>query len=61
MAELGHVVFYVRDLEASLPFYLDVVGLDLVGRILNGKGALLSGGGTTTSYFFCKWEMRQAR
>lgn len=46
MTELGHVVLYVRDLEKSLTFYQDVVGLDLQGRIFSGKAALLSGGRT---------------
>jgi catechol 2,3-dioxygenase len=46
MPELGHVVFYVRDLDHSLAFYREVVGLDLVGRIFGGRGALLSGGRT---------------
>ena len=46
MSELGHVVFYVRDLQASLLFYTEVVGLELQGRIFGGRGALLSGGRT---------------
>ncbi|HEY9199392.1 MAG TPA: VOC family protein [Gammaproteobacteria bacterium] len=46
MAELGHVVFYVRELERSVAFYRDVVGLDVKGRIFNGRAALLSGGRT---------------
>jgi catechol 2,3-dioxygenase-like lactoylglutathione lyase family enzyme len=29
MTNLGHVVFYVRDLEHSVKFYTEVVGLDL--------------------------------
>ena len=44
MPELGHVVFYVKDLERSVSFYRDVVGLDEVGRIFQGRAALLSGG-----------------
>jgi len=44
MPELGHVVFYVRDLARSLQFYRDAVGLREVGRIFEGRGALLSGG-----------------
>ncbi len=43
---LGHVVFYVRDLETSVRFYSEVVGLDLSGMIFNGRAALLSGGST---------------
>ena len=46
MSELGHVVFYVRDLQASLLFYTEVVGLELQGRIFGGRGALFSGGRT---------------
>jgi len=44
--ELGHVVFYVRDLQASLRFYQEGVGLRLVGRLFKGRAALLSGGRT---------------
>ena len=46
MTNLGHVVFYVRDLERSVKFYTEVVGLDLNGMIFNGRAALLSGGST---------------
>ena len=46
MANLGHVVFYVRDLERSVSFYTQIVGLGLRGRIFNGRAALLSGGST---------------
>jgi len=46
MPELGHVVFYVRDLEKSLAFYRDLVGLELKGRIFANRGALMSGGRT---------------
>ena len=46
MAELGHVVLYVRDLEKSSAFYRDVVGLGQIGLIFNGTGALFSGGRT---------------
>jgi catechol 2,3-dioxygenase len=46
MANLGHVVFYVRDLERSVKFYTEAVGLDLSGEIFNGRAALLSGGST---------------
>ena len=44
MTELGHIVFYVRDLDKSVAFYTDVVGLDVKGRIFNNRAALLSGG-----------------
>ena len=46
MSELGHVVFYVRELARSVDFYTNVVGLSLRGRIFNGRGAVLSGGRT---------------
>lgn len=46
MTNLGHVVFYVRDLERSVKFYTKAVGLGLRGMIFNGRGALLSGGST---------------
>ena len=46
MVELGHIVYYVRNLDASLDFYTRVVGLDTAGRIFNGRAALLSGGRT---------------
>lgn len=46
MAELGHVVLYVRELQRSLVFYRDVVGLNVVGEIFNGRAAMLSGGRT---------------
>jgi len=46
MTELGHVVYYVRDLESSLRFYAEAVGLTVLGRLFNGRAALLSGGRT---------------
>ena len=44
MTELGHVVFYVTDLEQSSAFYREVVGLKQVGTIFNQRGALFSSG-----------------
>lgn len=44
MAELGHVVFYVGDLERSSAFYREVVGLKQTGRIFDGQAALFSSG-----------------
>lgn len=38
--------FYVRDLAASVTFYTEVVGLQLRGRIFNGRAAMLTGGRT---------------
>lgn len=46
MTELGHVVYYVRNLEASLRFYHEAVGLEVSGKIFSGRAALLSGGRT---------------
>lgn len=46
MTNLGHVVFYVRDLDRSVKFYTEVVGLGLSGLIFNDHAALLSGGST---------------
>ena len=42
--ELGHVSFYVRDLEASVRFYRDVLGLRETGRGKDGRIAFLSAG-----------------
>lgn len=46
MSELGHVVFYVRELERSVQFYTEVVGLKEQGRIFGDRASLLSGGRT---------------
>src|SRR6058998_4160381 len=43
---LGHVVFYVRDLERSLAFYRDLLGFQEVGRTFGGKVAALTSGRT---------------
>ena len=43
---LGHVVFYVKDLESSLNFYRDFLGFQEVGRIFKGKAAALTSGRT---------------
>lgn len=43
---LGHVVFYVRDLERSLRFYRDLVGFQEVGRAFGGQAAALTAGRT---------------
>ena len=43
---LGHVVFYVKNLDRSLAFYRDVVGFQEVGRIFGGKAAALTAGRT---------------
>ena len=43
---LGHVVFYVKDLETSLTFYRDLLGFKEIGRIFEGKAAGLTAGRT---------------
>jgi len=43
---LGHVVFYVKNLEKSLTFYRDVVGFQEIGQIFGGKAAALTSGRT---------------
>lgn len=43
---LGHVVFYVKDLERSLGFYRDLLGFKEVGRIFKGAAAALTSGRT---------------
>ena len=40
---LGHVVFYVRDLQRSLTFYRDLLRFDEVGKIGGHVSALTSG------------------
>ncbi len=48
--ELGHVVFYVRDLQASLRFYRDVLGFHVVGDAFGGKAAALVAGNHRTHH-----------
>ena len=43
---LGHVVFYVKDLERSLAFYRNLLGFKEVGRIFNGAATALTSGRT---------------
>ena len=43
-SELGHVSLYVRDLEASVRFYRDAIGLRETGRGKGGRIAFLSAG-----------------
>ena len=43
---LGHIVFYVKDLNQSLAFYRDLLGFKEVGRIFNGAAAALTSGRT---------------
>jgi catechol 2,3-dioxygenase len=42
--ELGHVSLFVRDLEASIRFYRDILGLKDTGRGKGGRIAFLSAG-----------------
>ncbi|MDH5429790.1 MAG: VOC family protein [Nitrospirota bacterium] len=43
---LGHVVWYVKDLERSLLFYRDMVGFQEIGRTFGGKAVALTSGRT---------------
>lgn len=43
---LGHVVFYVKDLDRSLEFYRDLLGFQEVGRAFGGGAAALTSGRT---------------
>ena len=43
---LGHVVFYVKDVERSLTFYRDLLGFQEVGRVFEGKAVALTSGRT---------------
>ena len=43
---LGHVVFYVKDLQRSLAFYRDLLGFKEIGRVFNGTAAALTSGRT---------------
>ncbi|HXC61707.1 MAG TPA: VOC family protein [Nitrospiria bacterium] len=43
---LGHIVFYVKDLERSLAFYRDLLGFKEVGRAFGGAAAALTSGRT---------------
>jgi catechol 2,3-dioxygenase len=43
---LGHVVFYVKDLERALGFYRDLLGFQEVGRVFHGAAAALTSGRT---------------
>jgi catechol 2,3-dioxygenase len=49
---LGHVVFYVRNLERSLAFYRDLLGFKEIGRIFDGQAAALTSGRTHHEFLF---------
>ena len=44
--QLDHAVFYVRDLQASLRFWRDLLGFKEVGAAFGGKAAALTSGRT---------------
>ena len=44
VSELGHVSLFVRDLESSVAFYRDLLGLRETGRGKNGRIVFLSAG-----------------
>lgn len=46
MTELGHAVLYARDLNRSVEFYTDIVGLSVRGHIFGAWAVMLSGGRT---------------
>ena len=48
---LGHVVFYVKNLERSLAFYRDVVGFKEIGTKFGGKAVALTSGRTHHEIF----------
>lgn len=43
---LGHVVFYVKNLQQSLAFYRDLLGFKEIGRVFDGAAAALTSGRT---------------
>ncbi|MBI3810627.1 MAG: VOC family protein [Nitrospirae bacterium] len=49
---LGHIVFYVKNLERSLAFYRDLLGFREVGRIFGGKAVALTSGRTHHEFLF---------
>jgi len=46
MTQLGHIVLYVKDLDRSVNFYRDIVGLQVQGKIFDERAAVLTGGST---------------
>lgn len=45
--DLGHIVFFVRDLERSVHFYRDVLGFKEIGPAGRGVAAFVSASGRT--------------
>jgi catechol 2,3-dioxygenase len=43
---LGHMVFYVKNLQQSLVFYRDLLGFKEIGRVFDGTAAALTSGRT---------------
>ena len=50
MSELGHVAFYVRDLQRSLRFYTQVVGWSCVAAFSEGGARCSVAAAATTNY-----------
>jgi len=48
---LGHVVFYVKNLQQSLAFYRDLLGFKDIGRVFNATAAALTSGRTHHELF----------
>ncbi|HLF16696.1 MAG TPA: VOC family protein [Candidatus Thermoplasmatota archaeon] len=48
--ELGHAVFYVKDLQRSLRFYRDLLGFKVIGDAFGGRAAALVGGTRRTHH-----------
>ena len=50
VTRLNHAVLYVRDVEASVAFYTDVLGFRVVNRIPRAGAAFLQAGGSTNDH-----------
>ncbi|MBC8256809.1 MAG: VOC family protein [Candidatus Marinimicrobia bacterium] len=50
---LGHIVFYIRDLETSVSFYEEILGWKrIISNILPFKAATLTSGNLFTEFRF---------
>ena len=58
---LGHVVFYVKNLEQSLAFYRDLLGFKEVGRVFNGAAAASRPAVPITNYCSSRLGMLRVR